>query len=91
MTLRWGKPNLKAGVEQHLNAMGAQAQVAPCFQQAEGDVLGRAHTCREGPAKQTALLDQLGDQVGDLQEKVENLTGRRMGGVSVFQVEPPFF
>ncbi len=28
-------------------------------------------------------------QVGNLQEKVENLAGDRMGGVSVFQVEPP--
>ena len=97
--LRWGKANLEAGVLHLLNSMGAQAQVAPRFQQAESDVLGRAHTGWEGlrstaseaVAKQAALLDQLGEQVGNLQQKVENLTGDRIGGVRVFQVEPPIF
>ena len=71
--------------------MSTQAQVAPRFQQAESDVFGRAHTGWEGLAKQAALLDQLGEQVGDLQQKVENLTGHRISGVRVFQVEPPVF
>ena len=93
--LGWGKANLEAGVPHLLNSMGTQAQVAPRFQQAESDVLGRTLTGWKGLAKQhpegTRLLDQLGEQVGNLQQQVENLTGDRIGGVRVFEVEPPTF
>lgn len=63
--LRRGKANLEAGIPYLLNLEGVHAQVAPRFQQAESNVLSRAHTVWECLAKQAALFDQLSEQVGN--------------------------
>jgi len=48
-------------------------QVTPGFQQAESDILERADTLRESLTKQAALFHQLEDQVGNLEQVVEDL------------------
>jgi hypothetical protein len=69
--------------------VSGQAQVTPCLQQTEGDILGRAYAFGKGLAKEAALLHELGEQMGNLQEKVEDFASLRMLSVSVFQFESP--
>ena len=45
---------------------GAEGQIAPDFQQTEGQVLGGAQAIGKHLTEQTALLQELKDQVGQL-------------------------
>jgi hypothetical protein len=47
-----------------------QTQVTPSFEQAEGEVLGGSDTFRKGTAKETPALNELGEQMGYLQQQI---------------------
>ncbi len=66
-------------------------QVTPGFQQAESDILERADTLRESLTKQGALLDQLEEQVGNLEQVVEDFTSGLILAVRVFEMEAAVF
>jgi hypothetical protein len=61
------------GAHHVIDLLGAQACIAPGFQETPGEVLGRTYPCREGLAEQAAVLDELGERVGELQQQVEDL------------------
>jgi hypothetical protein len=89
--LRGSKPDLAADIQHLLNPVSSHTQVAPGLKEAQGDVFGRPDACGKGTPKQATPLDQLGQSVGHLQEEIEDLAGRRIAGVGVFQFKPPFF
>lgn len=70
---------------------GGAAQIAPGFQQPEGQVLGGADPLRKGLTQQAALRHQLTEQMGDLQQEVKDFGGRGVLSVSVFQRVAPCF
>jgi len=87
--LRRVEAYLKSTVEQAQEALGTQSQVTPRLQQAKGDVLQRAHAIGKGLPEQASLFDQLKQDVGYLQQVIENLGGRLILAVRVFQLESP--
>ena len=66
-----------------------EAQIAPSFEQAEGKVLRRTETGREGLAKEAAVLDQLAQQMRDLQKEVKDFGGGGVLTIRVFQRVAP--
>ena len=85
------KADLEAAAVQVTESPGAQTQIAPPFQQAESDILERADALRKGIPKQTAFFHQLEEQVGDLEQVVEDLASGVILAVGVFQVETAIF
>ena len=71
--LRRLEADLDAGVQHVLDLLGAEACIAPGFQETPGEILGRTHPCGEGLVKQAAALDQLGQRMSELQQQVEQL------------------
>ncbi len=69
----------------------AHTQITPGFQQAESDILERAKAVGEGFPEQAAFFDQLKDQMGNLEQEVEDLTGSTLLGVGVFEIEAAIF
>ena len=70
---------------------GRAAQIAPGFQQPKSEVLGGADAFRESLTKQATVSDQLTEQMGNLQEEVEDFGGGRVLSVNVFQRVAPTF
>ena len=70
--LGWREADLDVRGQPALDVLGAEAGIAPGFQEAPGEVLGRAHAGGEGLAEQAAVLDQLGQGMGELQQEVEH-------------------
>ena len=68
--LGWREADLDAAVQPTLDVLGAEAGIAPGFQEPPGQVLGRAHPRRKGLAKQAAVGDQLGQGMRELQQQV---------------------
>jgi len=83
--------DLVTALEEILKRVGGQAQVAPGFEKAESDILEGAKADGEGLAKQAAFFDQLKDEMGNLEQEVEDLTGGTLLGVGVFKIEAPIF
>jgi hypothetical protein len=89
--LRSIKPDLDPDRHHRPQVLRAETQIPPRFSQAYGQVLGRPHPCREGGPQQTPFLNQLTEQMNDLQQEVENLTGNWVLAVGVFQRKSPVF
>jgi hypothetical protein len=67
-----------AGVQQGMDQLGTEADIAPSFQKGPGQVLGGAEAGGEGLAEEAAALDELGQGMGELQQQVEDLSRDRM-------------
>ena len=72
-----GSRRIEADLESFLkgcgDVCGSQAGIPPSFQQAEGQVFGRAEALREIPFQEVRLVEKLGEQMSDLQEEVKDL------------------
>ena len=67
--------------------VGRKQTIAPGFEQAKGEILQRAEAAREELLEQTARQHQLKEEVGHLQQKVEDLGGRVVLAVGVLESE----
>jgi len=83
--------DLETAVGEVAEGNGGQAQVAPGFQQAKSDILERAEALRKSLPKQTAFFQQLEEQMGDLEQEVEDLARRIVLAVRMFQKETAIF
>jgi len=89
--LRGIEPNLEVFVEKGEILGHRLAQIAPGFEQAQGEVLGGTDALRESVAEQAAVGHQLTEQMGDLQEEIEDFGRSRILSVNVFQSVSPTF
>ena len=92
-------PLVSGGVEADLVAAavevaessGGQTQVAPGFQQAKSDISERTDTLGKSLPKQATFFHQLEEQMGDLEQVVEDLASGVILAVGVFQKETAIF
>ena len=87
--LRRVEAYLESTIEEAQEAGGTQLQITPRLQQSKGDVLQRAYTFGKDLPEQASFLEQLKQDVGYLQQVIENLGGRLILTVRVFQLESP--
>ena len=85
------KADLVATAVEIAESRGGQTQVAPGFQQAKSDILERAAAPGKSLPKQTAFFHQLEEQMGDLEQVVEDLASRIVLAVGMFQQETGVF
>ena len=83
------EPDLESARPDLFEKLPSELEVAPGFEEPEGDVFCRSHTVWESFPKETASLDELKEGIGDLQEKVEDLAGYFVVAVDVLQRKSP--
>ena len=64
-----------------------QAQVAPSFKDAVSNILQRSDTLWEGIGEKATLFHQLEDEVGDLQDDVEDFASSFILAVRMLEIE----
>ena len=85
------KADLAATVVEGTESPGAQSQIAPGFQQAKSDISERTDTLGKSLPKQATFFHQLEEQMGDLEQVVEDLTSGIVLAVRMFQIETAIF
>ena len=85
------KADLVATAIKVAESLGRQPQIAPGFQQPEGDISERANSLGKSLAKEAAFFDQLEEQMGDLEQVVEDLASGIVLAVRMLQKETAIF
>ena len=82
---------MDSGVDQEAVVVGGKAGVSGGFEEAEGEVFGRAEAFVGDLAQQAALVDQWSEDAGNLQQEIVDLDAGLVVGVCVFEVVSAVF
>jgi hypothetical protein len=83
--------DLVATAVEATESAGAQSQITPPFQQPGSDISERANTLGKSLAIQAAFFQQLEEQMGDLEQVVEDLASGVVLALGMLQIETAIF